>query len=361
MISSLSGGGAEGVCVNLANSFAKNGWNVDLVLLNKHDEVFLNSLSHRVNLIILNISRARYSMMSILSYIQKNKIKTVLVFNYELTVIIVILRIIFRLNIKIISRNINILSRKMDQMIKQNFWTKYIVKNLIKYFFCKSDHIVNQCEAMRNDLISYFPQIKNKTSIIYNPLSANISNYIKNHDLKIIKKKNYLVCVGRLEKQKAFHYAIEIFSKLVKEFPLLRLKIVGKGSLESKLRQKAIDCKVANKVDFEGYQKNIIPYYLYANGTMLTSIYEGYPNILIESLAMNTPVISFDCPSGPGEIIQNGKNGFLVNYLDLEDFKKKISLLIKNKFDYDNLSKSIEKNKIEYIFKKYENLINFFV
>ena len=78
-------------------------------------------------------------------------------------------------------------------------------------------------------------------------------------------------------KQKAFHFAIEAFAGVVNKFPDLRLKIVGKGSLEKDLRQTSFDHHVADKVDFEGLQKDIIPYYLNAKGTLLTSIYEGYP------------------------------------------------------------------------------------
>jgi glycosyltransferase involved in cell wall biosynthesis len=361
MISSLSGGGAEGVCVSIANSFAENGWQVDLVILNLDNEVYLNRLSPKINLVVLKVDHARYSILPLLKYIYKKKIKTFLVFNYELAVILVILRLILRLKIKIISRNINTLSIKIKQFKKKNFWTKYIVKNLVKYFYNRTDHVVNQCEAMRNDLITYFPSLQNNSSVIYNPLPIHISRYTKNYDLNKIEKKNYLLCVGRLEKQKAFHFAIEAFAEIKDKFPLLRLKIVGKGSLEKELRQKALDFCVANRVDFEGFQKDIVPYYLYANGTLLTSFYEGYPNVLIESIAMNTPVVSFDCPGGPSEIIKNGVNGFLANYLDTNDLKKKILFLLHNKFDYKELKISIEKNQIENIFKQYENLINSYI
>ena len=119
MISSLCGGGAEGVCVSIANSFANNDWQVDLVILNLHDEVYLSRLSDKVNLVVLNVNHARYSMLPLLKYIYKNKIKTILVFNYELAVILVILRFILRLKIKIISRNINTLSIKIKKFGQQ--------------------------------------------------------------------------------------------------------------------------------------------------------------------------------------------------------------------------------------------------
>ncbi len=361
MISSLSGGGAESVCVNLANSFVNENWEVDLVILNLKEEAYLDRLSHKVNLVVLNVNHARYSILSLIKYIFKKKRKTFLVFNYELAVILVILRFILRLRIKIISRNINTLSIKIKQFEEQNFWTKYVVKTLVKYFYNKTDHVVNQCEAMRNDLISYFPNLYNHSSTIYNPIPIHILDYAKNHDLNQIKKENYLLCVGRLEKQKAFHFAIKAFAGIANKFPLLRLKIVGKGSLENDLRQTAFNHRITDKVDFEGFQKDIIPYYLKAKGTLLTSIYEGYPNVLIESISMNTPVVSFDCPGGPSEIIKNGVNGHLAKYLDVDDLKNKISMLLQNKFDYEDLKNSIDKNQIKQVCKQYKNLINSFI
>ena len=122
MISSLSGGGAESVCVSMANSFVNNDWQVDLIILNLNDEVYLKRLSDKVNLTVLNVNHARNSILPLLRYIYKKKIKTFLVFNYELAVILVILRLIFRIKIKIIARNINTLSIK----IKSQFGRKYI-------------------------------------------------------------------------------------------------------------------------------------------------------------------------------------------------------------------------------------------
>ena len=134
--------------------------------------------------------------------------------------------------------------------------------------------------------------------------------------------------------------------------------MLEKGNLEKELKQKALDLNVSNRVDFEGFQKDIIPYYLYAKGTVLTSMYEGYPNVLIESIAMNTPVVAFDAPGGTNEIIQDGLNGYLAKYQNIEDLKIKLSALLKNKFSDKDLKNSVNKNQIKEVFKQYEKLIN---
>lgn len=361
IISSLSGGGAEGVCVNIANSLSDNGWQVDLVVLNLNNEVYLDRISNKINLIVLNVNHTRYSFVPLLKYLYINKAKSCLVFNHELAVTLVILRILFRLDIKIISRNISVLSIKIKQLKKRGIWQRYAVRPLVTYFYQKIDHVVNQCHSMREDMIRVYPQLHNNSSVIYNPIATHFEVYIKNNNLTSIEKKNYLLCVGRLDEVKAFHYAIEGFAGIANKFPNLRLKIVGKGSLEKDLKQKAIYHDVVDRVDFEGFQKDVIQYYLYAKATILTSLYEGYPNVLLESLSMNTPVIAFNCPGGTSEIIQDGLNGYLVKYQDVDDLKKKLSTLLLEKYNNKVFKNSIKKNKIENVLKRYEKLINLFI
>lgn len=361
IISSLTGGGAENICITIANSFAQNGWIVDLVVLNLKDEVYRNRISDKVNLVVLNVNRSVYSFLHLLKYLLKNHIKTILVFNHEIAVILIILRFFFRLNIKIISRNISVLSIKIEHLKFQNFWTRFIVSPFIKYFYHKIDFVINQCQSMHEDLLSIYPQLKNNSSVIYNPISPQIEDYSNKFDLNKIKKKDYLLCVGRLEHVKAFHYAIEGFAKISSEFPSIRLKIVGQGSLERELKQKASECKVLNKVDFEGFQKDIIPFYLHAKATVLTSIYEGYPNALIESITLNTPVVAFNSPGGTHEIIKDGQNGFLVKYKDIDDLKNKLSTILLKKYNFKDLRDSIKKNQIKNVFIHYEKLIKSFI
>ncbi|ENY3838189.1 glycosyltransferase [Vibrio vulnificus] len=330
-ISSLAGGGAEGVCVNIANGLADNGWQVNLLVLHTNNAAYIERVSPKVNLVELGVNHARHAPLPLLRYIRQHKPEKMLVFNYELAVLTVMLRSLFRFKTKIIARNINTFSKNTTQ--PQGYWQHYIVKPLINHFYGKCDHIINQCQAMRDDLISVFPHLADKTSVIYNPVAKHVEEYARANDLSKAGKQNYLLCVGRLEEQKAFHYAIEGFAGIANEFSSLRLKIVGQGSLEQSLKQCAQDFGVANRVDFEGFQADMIPYYLHARATLLTSLYEGFPNVLIESITLGTPVIAFDCPSGPREIIQEGVNGYLVDYLSVQDLQDETKKLLIQKID----------------------------
>lgn len=357
LISTLSGGGAEGVCVGIANIFSNSGWKVDLVVLNLKNEAYLSRLSKKVKLVVLNTNHARYSSIKLFKYIFKNKTKTILVFNYELSVVLVILRTLLRLDLKIISRNISTFSAKMLQFYQLSLWDRFVVAPLIKFFYYRVDYVINQSNGMRDDLISLYPSLKNSSDVIFNPIPYQLLEFARNNDLSKINKENYLLCIGRLEKIKGFHHAIKAFAGIVNKYPYLRLKIVGKGSEEVNLKKIAAKYSVSDRVDFEGFKKDIIPYYLHARVTILPSLYEGYPNVLIESISMNTPVIAFDCPSGPNEIIIDGRNGYLVKNQDVEDLRKKMLNFPYDKFVYRDLVNSIKKNHIEKVFKRYESLI----
>lgn len=356
LISSLAGGGAEGVCVNIANGLAEQGWDITLVVLHLNNAAYKDRVSSKVKLVVLGVNHARHAGLPLLKYIRQQKPKTVLVFNYELAVMLVMLRSVFRFKTSIIARNINTLSQKRNQA--QGFWRKYVVKPLIDSFYCKVDHVINQCQAMREDLISLYPQLAEKSSVIYNPVAKHIEDYAKSHDLSQTEKQDYLLCAGRLEKQKAFHFALEGFASVANEFPNLRLKIVGQGSLEEPLKQCAVDLGVAERVDFDGFQKDMIPYYLHAKATVLTSLYEGFPNVLVESITLGTPVVAFDCPSGPSEIVEDGVNGYLVGYQVVEDFKYKLAKLINSSFNPLVVSASASKNGVLEVSKAYEKIIN---
>ena len=326
VIGGLRGGGAEKVCVTLANGLAERGYNIDLVVLSLNGAIRDKELSHKINLINLDAGNARYSAFSLWRYLKFSKPQTVLSFNRQISVVLALLRKLTNLRFRLVSRNIIFLS--IAESSKKGLWHGFISKHLIKNFYRLSDVIIAQSRAMKDDLVNYLKISEENVEVIHNPVCKEVGDFSQLNDLATFQKENYVLCVGRLEEQKAFHYAIEGFSLIASEFPTLRLKIVGQGSLEKQLKQCAVDCGVSERVDFEGYQSDMIQYYLHAKATLLTSLYEGFPNVLIESISLGTPIVAFDCQSGPNEIVVNGKNGYIVKMFNVVEFANSIRRIL---------------------------------
>lgn len=355
IISSLSGGGAEGVCVNIANGLADIGWNVTLIVLHLNDPVYQDKLNEKVNLVVLGVKHARHSFIPLYRHIKNNKLKMLVAFNYELAVILQILKTFTTLNYFLIARNINTLSKANEQSVP--FLQHFIYRPIVNHFYRKVNHIINQCEGMRRDLVEFYPELKNRTSVIYNPVNQLVEEYADKTDLFKLEKQDYILCVGRLEKQKAFHYAIEAFAKISYKHPTVRLKLVGKGSLENSLKEQAGRFGVADRVDFEGFKKDTIQYYIYAKATLLTSLYEGFPNVLIESITLGTPVIAFNCKSGPDEIVIEGFNGYLIDECNIEKTSKALDNELLNPLERNHICLSSNKYKVYLIVAEWEKLL----
>lgn len=349
LLGSLSGGGAERVCVNLANSFVNNKKRqVNLLVLNNGDGAYKTKLDEKIFFKSLDVANARYAFFPLVKYLKKYRPETILVFSYELTVLLIIARILYKLDFKIVARNINTLSKNLSE--KGGFWRGKVVIPIIKKLYGKADYYINQCFDMQKDLIAHFPEVTNKSCVINNPISDEL--FIKERKDK--NKEDYILCVGRLESQKSFSHAISAFAKIHKKFPTLKLVIVGKGNLENELRTQAVDLGLTEYIIFSGFQQHIESFYLKARATILTSAYEGFPNVILESMALGTPVVAYDCPSGPREILINGVNGYLVEYQNIDEMAHFITKLLSEEFDPVKIRNSVLKYKCSAIIEKYE-------
>lgn len=355
IIGSLNGGGAQRVCVNIANNLIENNWNVTIIVLNLNNSVYHDQLNCKINLINLKVNHTRFALMHLIKYFKNVDHSLILTFDYELSIVSIFLKKIFKFNIKILVRNINNFSQVLNSTT--SLWAKIYVKFFIRNFYGKADYFINQCQEMQDDLLKHYPDIFNRTCVINNPVSQEIIDFNSTVSLNIHCKENYILFVGRLEKQKSPHRAILIFSKIKEYYPDLRLKIVGAGSLESDLKVYAQSLAISENIDFIGFQKNVINYYLKAKVTMLTSIYEGFPNVLIESISLGTPVVSFNCPSGIGDIIVDGKNGFIARNNDIDDFVSKLLLTIKLEFEKQSIISSAIKFHPNNIISNYIDVI----
>jgi glycosyltransferase involved in cell wall biosynthesis len=332
LIASLRGGGSERVCVTLANALAKSGWQVNLVVLTLEGAVYAADVDPAVNLRSLGRMRARSSIHVLLRYLRAEKPVTVLVFNHQLAAMLIVIRKLARLKFSIVSRSINTLSEARSQ--QRSFWHRYMVHAVVRSAYPFVDLVIAQSEGMRLDLLRNYGLGADQVVKVHNPVAESVLNEADEAPSVVGRQSDrFILCVGRLEPQKGTQFALQAFAGVCRDLPGLRLKIIGKGSLESSLRQMCAELNISHLVDFEGFRSDIGRFYKRASVTVLTSLYEGFPNVLVESISVGTPVVAFDCPHGPREIIVEGINGYLVSMGDMNTLQQVITKTLESEWD----------------------------
>jgi N-acetylgalactosamine-N,N'-diacetylbacillosaminyl-diphospho-undecaprenol 4-alpha-N-acetylgalactosaminyltransferase len=146
---------------------------------------------------------------------------------------------------------------------------------------------------------------------MYNPIDFSAIENSLDTDEKL--DFEYIIAAGSLKNNiKQFDVLLSCYHQSILPSKGIKLVFMGDGVSLKHLKQLACDLHLQDNVVFLGRKQNPFPFYKEAKCTVLTSKNEGFPMVLIESLATGTPVISYDCDSGPSEIIQNGVNGWLV-------------------------------------------------
>jgi glycosyltransferase involved in cell wall biosynthesis len=200
-----------------------------------------------------------------------------------------------------------------------------MIKVLYNLYALSGDEIGAVSLALKNQILSSLLWRKEAVDFYPNAVvSAKLLRLAEVEADNPYMGTNYFCSVGRLSKQKGFDrliksYAIA-FKRVQSDVDFPKLIIVGEGELGSELIELARSEGIAERVIFNGYNSNPYPIIKHALAFLLTSRHEGMPTALIEALYLETPVISFDCPTGPSEIIKNGSNGILISNGNIADF-----------------------------------------
>ena len=242
-------------------------------------------------------------------------------------------------------------------------WSKNSIKRFIfKQLLKLSNQIVVNSLSFRNE---FKKKLNLKSTCIYNPLNKkevlNLSK--KKINFNFFKKDTInLISIGRIVKQKD-HITILRSVNSLKNKLKIRLLIMGEGDQISELNNFIKENNLYSTVKIKDRVENPFPYLIKADVFVLSSHYEGLPNVLLEAITLNKFIISSNCPTGPKEILDNGKGGLLFKVGDYNDLSKKILFYKKNlkictskkKFAFRRLNRfDLKKNINNYfqLFKK---------
>ena len=306
-INSLAGGGAEAVLIRLL-PFLKPK---KVFLLEKDIKYpvsqknieFLSSFRAKTN----NILRTFFIPFYVLNLSKKIKKNSAIISFLERANFVNIITKFFLTHKVIISVHI--------EQFEEHKGIKKINLLLDKFLYPKADLIVAVSKGIKDGLIKIgIPEEKIK--VIHNPFNIEeIQKKSKDQVEEVFKKNPFIINVGRLTKQKGQWHLLRIFKELKKTFPELKLLILGEGELKNDLVNLSEDLELKTyvwdrnaleekyDVYFLGFQDNPFKYLSKAEIFILSSLWEGFGNVLIEAMACGTTVISSDCKSGPREIL----------------------------------------------------------
>ena len=316
-ITDLGGGGAEKILVEILNNLSVESYNINLFLFDKSG-INLNFIPKTVKLYFFvsfsNLKFGKYFK----HFIKKISFRFLMLFpqifykcfiknNYD-TEVCFIQDMTYLLNS---GKNKSYKIAWIHTNIENSPTFKSgLYKNLLH-----ADKIICVSNGVKDILLKYYPSFNSRTKVIYNIF--NIADIINKSNKFKVEGTN-IISVGRLDKMKGFYELINAFAILKSRGYPWKLCILGSGPELDNLIALTCELNIAESVSFLGYQENPFPYIKAADLFVLSSNSEGFGNVLVEALALSKPIVATDCPTGPAEILGDGKYGYLVPVGDLE-------------------------------------------
>ena len=300
LLPSLGGGGAERVMVTLASRLDRARFEAHVAVLQRTGP-YITELPPDVSLHDLAARRLRYAVVALVRLVRKLRPAVVLSNIGEMNLLVLLCRPLLPRGVQLLVRETMVVSAWLAQEVKH----PRIVGALYPRLYPKADRIVCQCDAMLRDLEVNFGMPPAKMVRIYNPVDVErVRTLADGGASPYFGPGPHLLASGRLVRMKGFDLLLQAMAEVAQARPAADLTILGEGALEGELRTMAHTLGIEAKVRFAGFQTNPYPWMKHADLFVLSSRYEGLPNVMLEALALGTPVVGTDCPGGVREILE---------------------------------------------------------
>ncbi len=312
LVSFSGAGGVERMVLNLVNAIAERGVRVDLLLI-KTDSRHLQAIHPSVNRIDLGSGHTLTSLPALTCYLKRVRPPCLLAAKDRAGRIAVIARALAgagetRLGLRLGTNLTAAFAHKSP-------WRMWLRRLPIRLLYPKIDAIVAVSEGVRQDTLALSGVSPERVRVVRNPVITSTllaaADAPPPHPWLADRESPVILGAGRLTLQKDFPLLIRAFAQLRRTRPC-RLIILGQGRQREELEALARELGVAEDLALPGFTPNPYPYMRHADLFVLSSRWEGSPNVLTEAMALGTPVVATDCPSGPSELLDSGRIAPLV-------------------------------------------------
>ena len=306
---SLAGGGAERVMLDLIAAALEHGRSVDLVLASRHG-AFHDEVPEGATVIDLHRTRTVTALPGLVAYLRRRRPRALLAtLEHANAVALMAGRLAHATPVSV--REANTVSRDLVGGPPRSRAVRWLMRRLYR----RAHAVIAVSQGVADDLVCTLPLPAERVRVIPNPvITARLERLAReplDHAWFAPGEPPVVLGVGRLTTQKGFDALIEAFAR-ARERLACRLILLGEGDERGALERLAAARGVAQEVAMPGFVDNPFPYMARAGAFVLSSRWEGLPNVLIQALALGAPAVATDCPSGPAEVLAGSERAFLV-------------------------------------------------
>ncbi|MEN8212735.1 MAG: glycosyltransferase [Pseudomonadota bacterium] len=347
VFASFSGnGGVERMIVNLCTGFSQRGFQVDLLLIKDRSD-HLAHLPDDVHVMRLGTKHAYTSLWKLVTYLKRERPDALLSAKERANRVALLAKKLSGLDLPVGVRLGTTVSAALagKSRLRRLFWYWPM-----KMTYSHADVVIPVSQGVADDVITITGIDNNKVKVIRNPvISARLFELSREqlfHPEWFDGTSPTLVAAGRFTRQKDFITLIHALKQVNLQTPC-RLVLLGEGKLREQYSTLAAELGIQHHLLMPGFVNNPYPAISHADCFVLSSLWEGSPNVLTEALALGTPVVSTDCPSGPAEILQHGDYGPLVPMGDADAMAQAIIRVLSNPHPREFLQRASEDYTID--------------